>query len=180
VAAVLSAVGILTLAARGRIGAAVAACATTIALLAGLGVSTVYASQFAAVVVGTETRESFLLRKVSLYDGVDWLNRSLGPDDKVMLNVWSLLYLDVPYITFGTMGDLLPREAGRAQTRSFVAEHGVTHVAVLADEVARRRQVGYLDARLVARVAVTPVRSRTRDERGPKKDMLVYVLERTK
>jgi hypothetical protein len=59
-----------------------------------------------------------------------------------------------------------------------VAENGVTHVAVLADDRARRRQVGYLHTRLLARVPVTPVRSRTRDERGPTKEMLVYELER--
>ena len=151
---------------------------TAAALLMGLGISAVYAAQFAPVAAGRESEEDFLSRKVSLYDGVDWLNNRLGEDDKVLLNVWSLLYLDVPYVTFGTMGDLLPLEAGPEATRTFVAENGVTHVAVLADDEARRRQVAYLDTRLLERVPVTPVRSRTRDERGPTKEMLVYELER--
>jgi hypothetical protein len=176
--AVLAAIGILALAARGRLGRAVAVGVTAAALVIGLGISAVYAAQFAPVVAGRESKEDFLSRKVSLYDGVDWLNNRLGEDDKVLLNVWSLLYLDVPYVTFGTMGDLLPPEAGPEATRTFVAENGVTHVAVLADDEARRRQVAYLDARLLARVPVTPVRSRTRDERGPTKEMLVYELER--
>jgi Dolichyl-phosphate-mannose-protein mannosyltransferase len=176
--AVLAAIGILALAARGRLGRAVAVGVTAAALVIGLGISAVYAAQFAPVVAGRESKEDFLSRKVSLYDGVDWLNNRLGEDDKVLLNVWSLLYLDVPYVTFGTMGDLLPLEAGPEATRTFVAENGVTHVAVLADDEARRRQVAYLDARLLARVPVTPVRSRTRDERGPTKEMLVYELER--
>jgi hypothetical protein len=175
--AVLAAVGVLALAARGRLGSVVATAVTSAALLAGLGVSSVYAAQFAPVVTGAESEEEFLRRKVSLYEGVEWLNRTLGPDDKVLLNVWSLLYLDVRYITFGTMGDLLPREAGPQATRSFVDLNDVTHVAVLADDDARLRQVGYLDARPLARVVVTPVRSRTRDERGPPKEMLVYVVE---
>jgi hypothetical protein len=176
--AVLAALGILALAGRGRLGRVVAVATTAAALLAGFGISVVYAAQFAPVAVGAESKEHFLTRKVSLYDGIDWLNDRLGEHDKVLLDVWSLLYLDMPYVTFGTMGDLLPPEAGPEATRTFVAETHVTHVAVLADDKARRRQVGYLHARLLARVPVTPVRSRTRDERGPTKEMLVYELER--
>lgn len=176
--AVLAAIGILALAAKGRLGRAVAIGVTAAALLMGLGISAVYSAQFATVAAGRESKEDFLSRKVSLYDGIDWLNGRFGEDDKVLLNVWSLLYLDVPYITFGTMGDLLPFEAGPEATRTFVAENGVTHVAVLADDEARRRQVAYLDARLLERVPVTRVSSRTRDERGPTTEMLVYELER--
>jgi hypothetical protein len=176
--AVLTALGVLALAGRGRLGRVVAVAGTGAALLAGLGISVVYSAQFAPVAVGRESEEHFLSRKVSLYDGIDWLNDRLGEDDKVLLDVWSLLYLDVPYVTFGTLGDLLSLEAGPEATRTFVAENGVTHVAVLADDEARRRQIGYLDARLLARVPVTPVRSRTRDERGSTKEMLVYELER--
>jgi len=176
--AVLAAIGIVALAARGRLGRAVAVGVTAAALLMGLGISAVYAAQFVPVAAGHESEEDFLSRKVSLYAGVDWLNTRLGEDDKVLLNVWSLLYVDVPYVTFGTMGDLLPLEAGPEATRTFVAENGVTHVAVLADDEARRRQVAYLDTRLLGRVPVTPVRSRTRDERGPTKEMLIYELER--
>jgi Dolichyl-phosphate-mannose-protein mannosyltransferase len=176
--ALLAALGILALAHRRRLGRVVAAGVTAAALLAGLGISVVYAAQFAPVAAGRESEEEFLSRKVSLYDGVDWLNHRLGQHDKVLVDIWSLLYLEVPYVTFGTMGDLLPLDAGPEATRTFVAENDVTHVAVLADDEARRRQVGYLDARLLERVPVTPVRSRTRDERGPTKEMLVYELER--
>jgi hypothetical protein len=176
--ALLAALGILALAHRRRLGRVVAAGVTAAALLVGLGISVVYAAEFAPVAAGRESEQEFLSRKVSLYDGVDWLNHRLGPDDKVLLDIWSLLYLEVPYVTFGTMGDLLPLDAGPEATRAFVAENQVTHVAVLGDDEARRRQVGYLDTRLLARVSVTPVRSRTRDERGPTKEMLVYALER--
>jgi hypothetical protein len=178
VVAVLAALGILALAARGRLGRLVAAGATSAALVAGLGISSVYAAQFIPVVFGTESKEEFLRQKVSLYDGVDWLNDHLGANDKVLLHVWSLLYVEVPYVSFGTMGDLLPPDASRNETRSFVARNNVTHIAVLADDDGRRRQVRYLDARLVARVPVQPIRSRTRDERGPTKEMLVYVVAR--
>jgi hypothetical protein len=176
--AVLAALGVLALAARGRLGRLIAVTATSTALAAGLGISSVYAAQFAPVVFGTESEREFLRSKVSLYDGVEWLNGHLGQNDKVLLHVWSLLYVEVPYVPFGTMGDLLPPDAGRDETRSFVARNNITHVAVLADDDRRRRQVGYLDARLVARVPVHPVRSRTRDERGPTKEMLVYVVAR--
>ena len=84
----------------------------------------------------------------------------------------------MPYVTFGTMGDLLPSDAGRAATRAFVARYGVTHIAILDDDDARRRQVGYLNARLVGRVSVRSVQSRTRGHFGPLHDMLVYAVGR--
>jgi len=176
--AVLAAFGILALAGKGRLGRIVAVTTTAAALLVGLGISVVYAAQFAPVAVGHESKEHFLRRKVSLYDGIAWLNDRLGKNDKVLVDTWSLLYLHVPYTTFGTMGDLLPPGAGPAATRNFVAENRVTHVAVLADDRPRRRQVGYLNARLLARVPVRSVRSRTRNERGPRKELLVYQLAR--
>jgi hypothetical protein len=148
------------------------------ALAVGLVASAVYAAQFAPVVAGTESSRQFLREKVSNYDGVEWLNRNLGANDRVATDIWALLYLRVPYTTFGTMGDLLPLTAGPEATRSFVAHEGVTHVAILDDDEDRLRQVGYLDARLIARVPVRSVKSRTRRELGPRHDMLVYAVGR--
>ena len=177
--AVLAALGVLALVVRGRVGRFVGIGATAITLGAGLAASTAYAAQFAPVVVGAESKQEFLRKKVSLYDGIDWLNRHLSRDDKVALGIWSLLYLEVPYVTFGTMGDLLPPEADAQATRAFVTRNDVTHIAVIDTQSARRRQVAYLDARLLARVSVRPVRSRTRSEFGPRRTMLVYrVAER--
>lgn len=176
--AALSALGVLALAARGRLGRAVAAGATSLALGTGLVVSLVYAAQFAPVALGVESRRDFLREKVSLYDGVEWLNQRLGPDDRVLTDNWTLLYLDVPYLTFGTMGDLLPPEAGRNETRSFIERNHVTHVAILAANAERRRQMEYIDSQLIARVPVRSVRSRTRGDVGPWKEMLVFAVGR--
>ena len=177
VVAVLAALGVLALASRGPRSRLVAAAATTLVLAFGFAASSAYASQFASVVAGRESKETFLVKKVSLYEGVEWLNRHLTSDDRVALDMWSLLYLEIPYVTFGTMGDLLPPGAGPAATRSFVARNNITHVAVLDTNTARRRQIGYLQTRLLARVSVRPVRSRTRSEFGPRRKMLVYLLE---
>jgi hypothetical protein len=176
--AVLAAVGALGLAQRGRLGRVVTAGAVGVSLVVGLGASIIYAAQFAPVTVGAESREAFLRQKVSLYDGIEWLNRNLDPDDKVATTAWALLYLDVPYTTFGTMGDLLPPEAGAMATRSFVRSHGVSHVAVLAGDSERLRQVGYLDARLVARVRVKSIRSRTRGDIAFHQEMLIWAVRR--
>jgi hypothetical protein len=180
VLAVLAALGALGLAQRGRLGALVTTGAVGLSLLVGLAASAVYAAQFVPVVVGAESREEFLRQKVSLYDGIEYLNATLGSDDKVATSAWALLYLDVPYTTFGTMGDVLPPTAGPAATRSFIRENGVSHVAALAGDSQRLRQIGYLDARLVARVAVKSIRSRTRDEIAARQHLLVYVVERHK
>jgi hypothetical protein len=177
VMAVLAALGALGLAREGRLGRLVVVSVTGVALAIGFGASSVYAVQFAPVVLGTETKAQFLREKVSNYEGVEALNIRLGPEDKVATDIWALLYLDVPYTTFGTMGDLLPPEAGPAATRAFVATHGVTHVAILAANQDRRRQLTYLDAQLVARVPVRSVHSRTRGDFGRRQDMLVYALE---
>ena len=176
VVAVLAALGVLAVAARGRLGRAVAVGATSVVLAAGLGASSVYAAQFAPVVLGGESKQDFLRKKASFHEGVEWLNRSLGPRDKVAVDFGSLLYLDVPYVTFGTMGDLLPEEAGAEATRAFVEREGVTHLAVLERQAARRRQAEAVGARLLARVPVRSVVSRTRSEFLPQ-TMLVYALE---
>jgi 4-amino-4-deoxy-L-arabinose transferase-like glycosyltransferase len=176
VLAVLAALGVLALGVVGRVGRLVAVGATAVALATGLAASSGYAAQFAPVVAGTESKPDFLRKKVSLYEGVEWLNVHLRETDKVALGIWSLLYLEVPYVTFGTMGDLLPTRADAAAVRAFVERNGVTHIAVLDTETARRRQIEALDPRLVARVSVRPVRSRTRSEFGPRRTMLVYVV----
>jgi hypothetical protein len=174
--AVLAALGVLALASQGRLGRLLAVGGTAAALAAGLAASVVYAAQFAPVVMGTQSSGEFLREKVSNYDGVEWLNRRLGPNQKVATDIWALMYLKVPYTTFGTMGDVLPLDAGARATRSFVSREGVTRIAILDTDVDRKRQVGYLDARLIARVPVRSVKSRTRGEFGPRHDMLVYAI----
>jgi hypothetical protein len=177
--AVLAAVGALSLAARGVAGLGVVSAATGAAFATGLVVSSVYAAQFIPVAVGAQEREAFLRREVSLYDGVEWLNKHLGPRDTVAFDGWTLLYLRVPYVTFGTHGDLLPLNAGPRETKQFVRDNGITHLAVLARDENRIRQAGYLDAHLVARVPVRSVTSRTLSKIGPPETMLVYEVGRS-
>jgi hypothetical protein len=177
--AVLAALGILALARESRLGRLLATTVTAAALAVGLGASTVYAAQFVPVVLGTQPSDQFLLQKVSNYHGIEWLNQSLGHNDRVATDVWALFYLRVPYTPFGTMGDLLPANAGPAATRAFVSKYGITDIAILDGDQARRRQVGYLRAHLTARISVRSVQSRTRGHFGPKHDMLVYAIARS-
>jgi hypothetical protein len=176
VLAVLGALGALALAREGRLGRFVAVVATTVALFVGLGASTVYAAQFAPVVLGTESKQRFLFEKVSNYQGVEWLNRNLGERNRVVTDIWALFYLRMPYATFGTMGDLLPPTAGREATRAFVRKYGITDIAILDGDSARRRQLRYLEARLIGRVSVRSVQSRTRGHFGRPHQMLVYAV----
>jgi hypothetical protein len=176
--AVLGALGILALAREGRLGRLLAVAVTAGALVVGLGASTVYAAQFAPVVLGNEPKQQFLREKVSNYDGVEWLNEKLPPRARVATDVWALFYLRMQYATFGTMGDLLPPDAGATATRAFVARYGITHIAILDGDVVRRRQVGYLKARLLGRVSVRSVKSRTRGHYGRRHEMLVYAVAR--
>lgn len=177
--AVLAAIGIVALARESRVGRLLATTVTVGALAVGLGASAVYAAQFVPVVVGTQTTRQFLLEKVSNYQGVEWLNQSLGRSDTVATDVWALFYLHARYTPFGTMGDLLPADAGSSATRAFVAKYGITHIAILDGDRARRRQVEFLHAQLIARISVRSVQSRTRGRFGPKHDMLVYSIPRS-
>jgi hypothetical protein len=176
--AVLGALGILALAREGRLGRLLAVAVTAGALVVGLAASTVYAAQFAPVVLGNEPKQQFLREKVSNYDGVEWLNRRLAPEDRVATDIWGLFYLHMRYATFGTMGDLLPPDAGANATRAFIAKYRITHLAILDGDVARRRQVGYLHARLLGHVSVRSVKSRTRGHYGRRHEMLVYAVAR--
>jgi hypothetical protein len=178
VLAVLGALGAIALAREGSIGRVVAVAVTAGALAVGLGASTVYAAQFAPVVLGHESKQQFLREKVSNYDGVAWLNRKLSRRDKVATDIWALYYLRMRYATFGTMGDLLPPTAGPRETRGYVRKYGITHIAILDNDSARRRQVGYLNARLIGRVSVRSVQSRTRGHYGRRHQMLMYALAR--
>jgi hypothetical protein len=178
VLAVLGALGMLALARDGRLGRLLAVAVTAGALTVGLGASTVYAMQFAPVVLGTQPTKQFLREKVSNFEGVEWLNRRLGPRSKVATDIWALFYLHMPYATFGTMGDLLPAGAGARATRAFVAKYGITHFAVLDNDAPRLRQVGYLHPRLIGRVSVRSVKSRTRGHYGRRHEMLVYAVNR--
>ncbi len=172
--AVLAAVGILALAGRGRLGRIAAVAAVSGALATGLAVSSVYASQFARVVVGSESERAFLARKAPYDQGIDWLNRNLGKNEKVLIDFTFVLYLERPYVVWTL--DVLPRDAGPEATRAFARATGVTVAAVLASDRDRRRQLGYLHARPIARVPVRFVISRTLSELGPVEPMVVYAL----
>lgn len=173
---VLAALGALWLARRGPAGRIVAAAAVTGALAAGLAVSLAYTSQFAPIVAGTQSDREFLAEKSVYFDGAAWLNEHLGEHDVVLTDLPNLLYLDVQYVHWSP--ELLSRNAGAAATRNLVARLDATHAAVLAASGARRRQLAYLDARLVARVLVRSVSSRTLSRLEPPEPLLVYELPR--
>ncbi|MGH3131931.1 MAG: hypothetical protein ACRDNX_14040, partial [Gaiellaceae bacterium] len=172
--AVLAALGIVTLAARGRIGRAVAVAVPAAALAGGLAVSVVYAAQFVPVVAGRESEREFLSESSSYYDGVDWLNRNLPADARVVIDHVFALHVDRPTVVWTS--DVLESTAGPVETRAFFRRFRLTHAAVFESDATRRRQLGYVRAERVARVMVRPVASRTLNELGPSEPMLVFAV----
>jgi hypothetical protein len=172
--AVLAAIGIVALASEGRAGRLMATTVTGAALAAGVGVSAVYAAQFVPVAIGAESEREFLTENTSYFEGVDWMNRNLPPDARVVVDHVFVLHLDRPAVVW--TADVLPTTAGPAETRAFVERFRLTHAAVFAADGARRRQLRYLGARVIGRVSVRPVTSRTLSEFGPPEPMLVYAL----
>jgi len=172
--AVLAALGIVALTRRGRLGRIIAVGATVGALVTGFGVSVVYAAQFVPVVIGTQSEREFLTQKSSYYEGIDWLNANLPPDARVVIDHVFALHVDRPTVVW--TADVLESTAGPAASLAFFDRYGLTHAAVFATNTPRRRQLGYADAREIARVTVRPVISRTLSEVGPPETMLVYAL----
>ncbi len=176
--AVLAAFGIRALAREGWLGRIVAAGTTTAAFAAATVIAFVYVGQFVPVVTGRESEATFLRNKVSYQDGTDWLNQNLPADAHVALGHLFGLYLERPYVIW--VVDVLPLSAGPRATRAFAARYRLTHAAVLASNGRpRAHQLGYLHARLIARVPVRTIVSRTRSEEGPPDTLLVYALGRS-
>jgi 4-amino-4-deoxy-L-arabinose transferase-like glycosyltransferase len=170
--AILATFGIRALAERGRLERLVAVALPTAALATGLAVSIGYAAQFVPVAAGAESERRFLTENSSYYEGVDWLNRNLSPDARVLLGFVFALHVDRPTVVW--TADVLPSSAGPAETRAFVRRFGLTHAAVLG--TAMPAQLSSVGARPIARVTVHPIVSRTLSETGPPETMVVYAL----
>lgn len=170
VAGVLAAVGIVELARAGRAGRLAAVLVTAGALVAGAGVSAVYAAQFGRVVVGLESEDAFLRDNVSYHEGMEWMNEHLPPDAKVLLGHVLLLHLDREGLVW--TADALPASAGPEETRAFFRRNGITHAAVLGR--GEPRQLRWVGARRIARVPVRTITSRTLSSLGPPDVLTVY------
>ena len=170
--AVLAAIGIAGLASRGRFGAIVVGTVVTGAFAAGAAVSAVYTSRFVPVAVGAQSEDAFLTANVSYHEATVWLNRHLPSDARVVLDHVFVLHVDRPAIAWTS--DALPTTAGPAETRAFFRRYGLTHALVFSWNVGRRRQLQYVDATLVTRLAVHAVTSRALSRVGPEETMEVY------
>jgi len=174
VAAVIAAIGLLELAGRHRIGGGVAAATAALALAGGLAMSVEFAARFVPVVVGAQSEREFLEQRVSSYTGIEWVNRNLPPDSRVLTDDPALLYYRPTYVSFGTHGEGLGFNAGPVETRAYVRRTGATHAAVVESIPSRVEQMRFVRARLIARV---PIRIYAACVRGHGVDfMRVYAL----
>jgi hypothetical protein len=174
VLALLAAIAIVSVARTGRLGRVVTVAVVAGALVAGLGVSTLYASRFVAVSAGFESQDEFLRRKAPYYDATVWVNTNLPRDARVLTDVRAALYLERPYVVWTPSA--LPASAAAAEVREFVRRNRLTHAVVHAPttpHVVQARQAG---GRVVARVTAHTVTSRTLDELGPPETFLVFAF----
>ena len=96
VLALLAALAIVAVARAGRLGRLLTVTVVTGALVAGLGISTLYASRFVAVSAGFESQGEFLSRKAPYHDATAWVNRNLPRDARVLTDIRGSLYLERP------------------------------------------------------------------------------------
>jgi hypothetical protein len=72
--------------------------AFALAILIQIGGHALFSLKSAKYVFGNETREEYLLRTISDFEPVPWINKNLGPKDRFFLQYRHyLFYLDVPY-----------------------------------------------------------------------------------
>ena len=171
--AVLAAIGVRELARRGAVGRVASVTVTSGAFLAGLAITLAYAAQLVPAAVRLEREDEFLRENVSYHVGTEWLNANLRPDARIALGHVFLLHVD-PWALVWTP-DALPTTAGRVETVEFFVRNRLTHAAVLAT-ASRAHQLRYVNARLLARVPVRSVTSRTLSRAGPPDTLLVYAV----
>jgi hypothetical protein len=171
---VLAALGIEAFVARTRATRVVGVAVVSGALAVGLGISVVYAAQFAPVVAGLESEDDFLRANTSYYAGTEWLNENLPADARVLLGHVFAFPVDRPTVV--ATSDLLPSTAGPAETAAVFRRYGITHVAVLGQPGAPTPQLRQVRARQIAAVPVRAVTSRTLNRLGPTETLVVYAV----
>ena len=114
----------------------VAATALTVAIQ--LGAQTLYGLNFAHHVFSREQREEFLLRTVSRYQPVPWINRTLAAGDKILVLERQLVFLlDVPLffahpVTQATV-EMRLSKTDPAKFLGQLRREGVTHLLMFLD-----------------------------------------------
>lgn len=174
VLALLAGIAVVAVARSGRLGRFVAVSVVTGALVAGLGVSSLYASRFVSVSAGLESDESFLRRKAPYHDAIVWANRQLPRDARVLVDIRGALHLERAYVVWTPSA--LPAGASAAAVAAFVRRNRLTHAIVFDWNEPHVRQAGEAGGRVIARVTAHNVTSRTLDEVGPPETLLVYAL----
>jgi hypothetical protein len=176
VLAVLAAVGIVAMARQGRLGRTVAIIGTVAAFAVGGVVSVTYASRFAPYLVGSESEAAFLRENVSYHESVEWLNVHLPRDSVVVVDYAFLLHIDPETVMWTS--DALRTTAGSTETRDFFRHYNVTYAIIFEQNVTRKRQLAYVNARRIGTVVAHPIRSRARHEVGAPELLEIYEIPR--
>jgi len=102
-------------------------------LIFSLAISGFFMSRFAKVILGYEKKNQFLSRTVWGHESIEWMNKNLNPNDKVLFAGFGPYYLNVPYQEgrTGIQGDV---EYDKFQTSQKLKEHlkskGITHLYI--------------------------------------------------
>jgi len=170
----LAAVGILTLASTGRLARWVTAAVCAGALASAAAITLVYSAQFVPVVLGRESRDTFLRQNTPYYEGLEWLNARAPTAGGVALDHILVLYADAPAVAW--TADALPPGSGPAELRAFIRRYGLTHAELFAASTGKRRLLELIGATEIGRVTAHNVESRTLSRLGPPETMIVYEL----
>ena len=101
-----------------------------LSLLMFLGYNVLFNVQFAPVVFGLETQESFLARRVSFYEDIVWLNENLPTDARVLFFHLKTYYLERDFMLGSRNMWPVDEHTTADDYLGMMQERGITHVFI--------------------------------------------------
>ncbi|MDA2932717.1 glycosyltransferase family 39 protein [Acidobacteria bacterium AH-259-D05] len=95
-----------------------------------LGYSVVFNLQFAPVVFGQQSRHDFLAGKVSFYDDIEWINKNLPEDSRLLFYHLETFYLQRDFVL--SYGNVFPisEESTAEDYLGLLREKEITHIFI--------------------------------------------------
>lgn len=104
-------------------------------LLMFLGYNVAFNAQFIPVVAGVESEEEFLVKKVSYYHDIEWMNDNLPADARVLFFPLKTYYLDLDFIRGDRNLWPIGETTGALEYMEILRARGITHIFYTPGEI---------------------------------------------
>jgi hypothetical protein len=104
-------------------------------LLMFLGYNVAFNAQFIPVVIGVESEEEFLVKKVSYYHDIEWMNDNLPADARILFFPLKTYYLDLDFIRGDRNLWAIGETTGALEYMEILRGRGITHIFYTPGEI---------------------------------------------